>query len=231
MRLLPWEEDRLLIFTAAELARRHRTAGLPLNHPEAVALICDAMLEAARAGASYEEVVSAGRAAVREDELMDGVRALLDEIRLEVLLGDGTRLVVLADPLGLVDPLAEGEAAAGGRYGSRPARPNEERPMVRPGEVRLADEPIHLAPGRERRSLRVENSSRRVVRVSSHYPFERTNARLVFDRGLAAGFRLDIPAGESVRWAPGEVREVDLVRYGGRIGAVGVDGERRDGQP
>ncbi len=161
---------------------------------------------------------------------MDGVRALLDEIRLEVLLGDGTRLVVLADPLGPVDPLAEGEAAAGGRDGSRPGRPNEERPMVRPGEIRLADEPIQLAPGRERLSLRVENSSRRVVRVSSHYPFERTNARLVFDRGLAAGFRLDIPAGESVRWAPGEVREVDLVRYGGRIGAVSASGERRDGQ-
>ena len=53
MRLIPWEEDRLLIFAAAELARRHRAAGQRLNHPEAVALICDAMLEAARAGASY----------------------------------------------------------------------------------------------------------------------------------------------------------------------------------
>ena len=50
MRLTPWEEERLLIFTAAELARRHRAAGLPLNAPEAVALICDAMLEVARAG-------------------------------------------------------------------------------------------------------------------------------------------------------------------------------------
>ena len=53
MRLTPWEEERLLIFTAAELARRHRSAGLLLNAPEAVALICDAMLEAARAGADY----------------------------------------------------------------------------------------------------------------------------------------------------------------------------------
>lgn len=101
---------------------------------------------------------------------------------------------------------------------------------MRPGEVRLGDEPIQLAAGRERRRLRVENSSRRVVRVSSHYPFERTNPRLRFDRPAAAGFRLDIPAGESVRWAPGEVREVDLVRYGGRIGAVSAGGERRDGQ-
>jgi urease subunit gamma/beta len=106
MRLTPWEEERLQIFSAAELARRHRSVGLRLNQPEAVALICDAMLEAARAGATYPEVEAAGRAAVRPDELMDGVRALVDEVRLEVLLGDGTRLVVLVDPLGPDDPLA-----------------------------------------------------------------------------------------------------------------------------
>lgn len=105
MRLTPWEEERLLIFGAAELARRHRAAAIPLNHPEAVALICDAMLEAARAGGGYAEVEAAGRSAVTEAELMDGVRDLLDEVRLEVLLGDGSRLVVLLDPLGPVDPL------------------------------------------------------------------------------------------------------------------------------
>lgn len=100
MRLTPLEEERLLIFTAAELARRHRAAGLRLNHPEAVALICDAMLEAARAGADYEACVRAGRSAVRPDEVMDGVRELVGEVRLEVLLGDGSRLLVLVDPLG-----------------------------------------------------------------------------------------------------------------------------------
>ncbi len=108
MRLTPWEEERLLIFAAAELARRHRAAGLALNHPEAVALICDAMLEAARAGATYAQVEGAGRSAVRVDELIDGVRGLLDEVRLEVLLDDGSRLVVLVDPLGPVDPLSSG---------------------------------------------------------------------------------------------------------------------------
>lgn len=100
MQLTPWEHDRLTIFSAAELARRHRSAGLRLNHPEAVAIICDEMLEAARAGASYEAVVAAGRAALDEDDVMDGVRAILDEVRLEVLLDEGSRLVVLPDPLG-----------------------------------------------------------------------------------------------------------------------------------
>jgi urease beta subunit len=89
---------------------------------------------------------------------------------------------------------------------------------MRPGEVRLAATEVDLAPGRERRRLTVENRSRRVVRVSSHYPFERTNRRLTFDREAAAGFRLDIPAGDSVRWAAGETRDVELVRYAGRLG-------------
>jgi urease beta subunit len=93
-----------------------------------------------------------------------------------------------------------------------------------PGEVRLGEHAIELSPGRERRTVRVTNGSRRVVRVSSHYPFERTNRRLVFDREAATGFRLDIPAGESVRWGPGESRDVVLVRYAGRLGVTDPDG-------
>ena len=99
--LTAWEEERLLIFTAAELARRHRDRGLALNAPEAIALICDAMLEAARAGATYAEVEAAGRAAVAAGR---GARPASPrsspEVRLEVLLDDGTRLVVLLEPLG-----------------------------------------------------------------------------------------------------------------------------------
>jgi len=114
MRLTALEEQRLLIFSAAELARRHRDAGLLLNHPEAVALVCDALLEAARAGATYEACVVAGRAAVREAEVMPGVRGLVAEVRLEVLLGDGTRLIVLVDPLGPgPDPVTGAERDGG----------------------------------------------------------------------------------------------------------------------
>jgi urease subunit gamma/beta len=194
MRLTPWEEERLLIFTAAQLARRHLARGLKLNAPEAVALICDAMLEAARAGASLEEVEGAGRAALASHDVLPGVRELVDEVRLEVLVGDGTRLVVLVDPLGGGSPKA----------------------LDGPGAVRLATaaEP-NQTDRRERRTLAVRNESRRVVRVSSHFPFERVNPRLVFDRPAAAGFRLDLPAGAWVRWGPGEEHEVTLVRYGG----------------
>lgn len=80
---------------------------------------------------------------------------------------------------------------------------------------------IELAAGRERIRLTITNTSHRVVRVSSHYPFWRTNRRLMFDRESARGFRLDVPSGASVRFAPGETKDVVLVRYGGR---GGVDG-------
>ncbi len=87
------------------------------------------------------------------------------------------------------------------------------------GAVRGPDDVIRLAPGRPRRRLPVTNTSARPVRVSSHYPFWRANPRLVFDREAARGFRLDLPAGASVRWAPGETREVELVALGGRWGS------------
>jgi len=196
MRLTAWEEDRLLIFAAAELARRHRAAGILLNAPETVALVCDAMLEAARAGASYAEVEAAGLAAVSPGEVIDGVRELIDDIRLEVLLEDGARLIVLVDPLG------RGLPTSG----------------VGPGAIVPAETgdgtsddmaPAHL----ERIELLVESRSLRVVRISSHFPFDQVNSRLAFDRDAATGFRLDLPAGSSERWAPGETKRVRLVRY------------------
>ena len=188
MRLTDWERDRLLIFSAAELARRHLDAGLKLNAPEAIAVICDAMLEAARAGASYEETEEAGWRALTSDDVMDGVPALVDEVRLEVLLGDGTRLIVLRNPLG---------------EETQDTADSTERP------------PLPAASQRDTRTIAVTNTGRRIIRVSSHYPFDQVNQRLEFDRDAAAGFRLDLPAGATLRWAPGQTREVTLVRYGG----------------
>jgi len=203
VRLTSWEEERLLIFSAAELARRHRSAGLLLNAPETIAIICDAMLEAARAGASYAEVEAAGLAAVRPDQVMPGVRDLVDDVRVEVLLEDGARLVVLVDPLGAGQPLEAGGPGA-----------IDMAPEAAAGLANGAD------AGLERLDLTVENTSRRVVRVSSHFPFDRVNTRLTFDRAAAARFRLDIPAGGSERWSPGETRTVSLVRYA----ATGITG-------
>ena len=202
MRLTPWEEERLLIFSAAELARRHRAARLALNAPEAIALMCDAMLEAARAGASYADVEAAGLAAVAPSDVMPGVRELIDDVRIEVLLGDGTRLIVLLDPLGRGEPVA----------------PDGPGAILHAVSALAPDRVPHPGEGRERRELEVASTSRRVIRVSSHFPFHLVNARLVFDRERSVGFRLDIEAGSSERWSPGETRTVTLVRFGGAGG-------------
>jgi urease subunit gamma/beta len=190
MQLTPTEEERLRVFTAAQLARATLAKGLRLNAPEAVALVCDEMHAAGRGGASFDEVTSAGRAAVGPQQVMDGVAAIVPEIRVEVLLEEGTRLFVLRDPFG---------------------SPSEDSP----GAVRFGEGDVALAPGRERLHLTVTNRGRHPIRVSSHFPFWRSNEHLEFDRAAADGFRLDLPAGDSLRWAPGESHEVDLVRYGG----------------
>ena len=85
-----------------------------------------------------------------------------------------------------------------------------------PGEVSAAAGEIELNPNRERRTLLVENTGDRPVQVGSHFHFADVNAALAFDRTVADGFRLDVPAGTGVRFEPGVSREVTLVALGGR---------------
>ena len=90
-----------------------------------------------------------------------------------------------------------------------------------PGAIVTGTGVVRTCEGLEQRTLTVTSTSARPVRVSSHYPFWRANRRLEFDRETARGFRLDLPAGESLRWAPGETREVTLVELGGSEGDDG----------
>ena len=191
MKLGPTEQARLLVFQVAELARRQRERGLRLNAPEAIAIACDEMHMAARAGGAFDDVVTAGMRSVSSDDLLDGVSSLIAEIRLEVLLNEGTRLIVLRD-LGAAD--AESGAD--------------------PGATVVAEGALTINGGLPSIELEVTNDSDHPVRVSSHFPFDRVNPRLTFDRGAARRTRLDIPAGDTVRWAPGERRIVRLVRIG-----------------
>jgi urease subunit gamma/beta len=98
--LNPTEEDRLRTFLVAELARRTLSLGLRLNAPEAVALITDEMHFAARAGTGYDDVVAVGMHALSEEQVMDGVADIVAQIRVEVLLEEGSRLIVLRHPIG-----------------------------------------------------------------------------------------------------------------------------------
>ena len=104
MRLLPREEDRLLLFLAAELARRRRARGLRLGQAEAVALIADEVCEAARDGRSYADVQRHGYAVLGPGDVLDGVVRAVARVEVEPLFADGHRLVVLHDPIGRTGP-------------------------------------------------------------------------------------------------------------------------------
>jgi urease subunit gamma len=99
MRLTPREQDRLTIFTMAELARRRRARGLKLNHPESIALICDEVLEEARAGRPYADVLQVGRQLLSRADVMDGVPEMLPFIQIEALFPDGSKLLTIHQPI------------------------------------------------------------------------------------------------------------------------------------
>ncbi len=100
MRLSPHEQERLLLSYAAELARRRRARGLRLNHPEAVALITDHVLEGARDGRSVAELMSSGREVLTREDVMDGIPEMLKDVQVEATFPDGTKLVTVHHPIG-----------------------------------------------------------------------------------------------------------------------------------
>ncbi len=99
MHLTPREQEKLLIFTAAEVARRRRARGLRLNHPEAVALITAETLEGIRDGRTVSDLMEAGLGILRRDEVMEGVPEMIDEVQVEGTFPDGTKLVTLHRPI------------------------------------------------------------------------------------------------------------------------------------
>lgn len=99
MRLTPREIDKLLIFSAGELARKRRARGVKLNHPEAVALITSEILELIRDGKSVAEIMSLGSGILGADAVMEGVPEMIDEIQVEGTFPDGTKLVTIHHPI------------------------------------------------------------------------------------------------------------------------------------
>ncbi|HEU5320232.1 MAG TPA: urease subunit gamma [Methylomirabilota bacterium] len=99
MHLTPREQEKLLVFTAAEVARRRRARGLRLNHPEALALITAEILEGIRDGRTVSELMAAGLAILGRDDVMEGVPEMLEEIQVEGTFPDGTKLVTVHRPI------------------------------------------------------------------------------------------------------------------------------------
>ena len=99
MRLSPHEQERLLLSYAAELARRRQARGLRLNHPEAVALISDHILEGARDGRTVAELMVSGRGVLTREDVMDGIPEMIHEVQVEATFPDGTKLVTVHAPI------------------------------------------------------------------------------------------------------------------------------------
>ncbi|MGI5126223.1 urease subunit gamma [Pseudonocardia sp. CA-107938] len=189
MHLTPREQERLLLHSGAQLARRRLERGALLGAPEAVALVCDEICEWAWDGLPYAEVVARARAVVTTDQLVDGVASAVPSLQVEALFPHGSVLVHVDAPFGPVT--ADG-----------------------PGAVQAAAGEVALAPGRERATATLHNTGDLAIWVSSHVPLDALNPALRV-HAPEGRFRLDVPAGTALRIDAGAERVVDVVRIGG----------------
>ncbi|MCX4671308.1 urease subunit gamma [Streptomyces sp. NBC_01381] len=199
MPLTPTERDRLLLFTAAELARSRHARGLRLNVPEATAVIADTVCEAARDGLRLAAAIERGRTVLGPDDVLPGVADVVTEIQVEAVFDDGSRLANISDP-----------------FGAWPRSDDAPGAVLPLSETVATPEPVV--------TLTVRNTAAVPVSVTSHFHFFEANPRLDFDRLVAYGMRLAVPAGSSVRFGPGESVEVGLVPIGGDRVAIGFAG-------
>jgi urease subunit gamma len=99
MHITQREQEKLLIFLAAQLARKRQARGLKLNYPEAVAIISFEILEAARDGKTVADIMSYGATILSRDDVMDGIAEMIHEVQVEATFPDGTKLVTVHDPI------------------------------------------------------------------------------------------------------------------------------------
>ena len=199
MHLTPSETEKLLLAVAGMVARDRLERGVPLNHPETVALLSTWVVERAREGMGVAELMEAGQQVLSADQVLPEVAAMLHDVQVEATFPDGRKLVTIHEPL------ARGPRA----HASTEA----------PGALRLADGVLEINADRgpdERGTLVIVNTGDRPVQVGSHLHLPDANRALEFDRDAAQGFRLDIASGTSRRFEPGASREVPIVALRGR---------------
>ncbi len=199
MRLVPREQDKLMLHYAGLLAKDRKERGLKLNYPEAVAYISMEVMERAREGMSAAELMNYGTKLLTADDVMDGVPEMIHEIQIESTMPDGTKLVTVHNPI-----------KGNGR--------------LVPGEFLIDEGDVVLNEGTQAVELTVANTGDRPIQAGSHFHFFELNKALDFDRKAAYGMRLDIPSGTAVRFEPGEKKTVRLIPIGGERVGYGLNG-------
>jgi urease subunit gamma/beta len=230
MHLTPHELDKLALHQAGYLAQKRLARGLRLNYPEAVALISTQVMELIRDGRTVAELMDLGRQLLGRADVMDQVPEMIVEVQVEGTFPDGSKLVTVHHPIaaerGNMELALYGSflpaPEAGLKASTTTGTPTTGGPttVVVPtfrsaGEIIPADGDILLNEGREPVQIEVINRGDRPIQVGSHYHFAQTNRALEFDRHIAAGRRLDIPAGTAVRFEPGETKTVALIEIAG----------------
>lgn len=216
MHLSPRDIDKLMLHNAGVLAQKRLARGLRLNYPEAVALIATQVLEFIRDGKRVAECMQLGRQLLGRRQVMPGVPEMIYDVQVEGTFPDGTKLVTVHHPVA-----EENGDLSLALYGSFLPVPDVSRfaeapqePI--PGDYEVDGGEIELNVGRTPVTIDVTNTGDRPVQVGSHYHFGETNLGLQFDRSVASGKRLDIPAGTAVRFEPGETKTVTLVDIAGK---------------
>jgi urease subunit gamma/beta len=215
MHLSPRDIDKLLLHNAGFLAQKRLARGVRLNYPESIALIATQILEFIRDGRRVAELMDLGRQLLGRRQVMAGVPEMVAEVQVEGTFPDGTKLVTVHHPIAAVN--GDLQLALYGSFLPIPPLTifgSDEEATI-PGTYEVATGELVLNEGRESVQLAVTNLGDRPIQVGSHYHFIETNASLKFDRALAYGKRLDIPAGTAVRFEPGDTKTVTLVEIAG----------------
>ncbi|WTI42004.1 urease subunit gamma [Streptomyces sp. NBC_00589] len=240
MHLTPHEQERLLIHVAADVAGKRRDRGLLLNYPETMALLSVHVFEAARDGKTVSDIMDSGRRVLTRDDVMDGVPEMIKNVQVEATFPDGTKLVTIHDPI--PEATEEPEVYPGKVEHPQSAR-SPECPVACDDTDSSAccdacedaaswHEAIafnKLLQG-DKKTIKVRNTSDRPIQVGSHYHFAEVNPGLkvvvnssgggmTYDElwtcAEAKGRRLNIAAGTSVRFEPGDECCVELVKIEG----------------
>lgn len=217
MHLAPHEVDKLTLVSTGLLAQRRLARGLRLTYPEAVALISTVLLELIRDGKhSVTELMEIGGTLLGKREVLSGVADMVGEVHIEGTFPDGTKLVAVRAPI-----TADTGNLALALHGSFLPVPDtalfavEEEQDATAGVIIPAEGSLTLNDGRPSTMIDVTNTDLRPIQIGSHFHFVEANPRLKFDRAAAYGKRLDIPAGNAIRFEPGETKQVTLVEIAG----------------
>jgi urease len=231
LHLSPREIDHLQLHQAGRLAQYRLARGVRLNHPEAIALIAMQMMEHIRDGKhSVATLMELGQSLLGRRQVMAGLASQIGQVQVESCFPDGTKLLTVHAPISREH--GDLEAALAGSFLPVPSvdlfpASTEDDERIIPGLVIVKDDDdddnsskIVLNAGRKLIELTVTNRGDRPIQVGSHYAFVETNKALEFDRYAAIGMRLNVPSGASVRFEPGESKQVTMVEIGGTQSVV-----------